>query len=82
MHELSCRSTAGFAAELPEVLARAFDGRLKPPSPQKTTGRLWRSVDFRPAHLHAIYDVHQNRIVDRYLDGDFPGREPRTVRQF
>jgi len=82
MHELSCRTTAGFAAELPEVLARAFDGRLKPPSPQKTTGRLWRSVDFRPAHLHAIYDVHQNRVVDRYLDGDFPGREPKTVRQF
>jgi folate-dependent phosphoribosylglycinamide formyltransferase PurN len=82
MHEFSCRTTSGFAAELPEVLVRTFDGRLKPLSPQKTTGRLWRSVDFRPTHLHAIYDVHQNRIVDRYLDGDFPGREPRTVRQF
>jgi folate-dependent phosphoribosylglycinamide formyltransferase PurN len=82
IHELSCRATAGFAAELPEVLARTFDGRLKPPSPQKTTGRLWRSVDFRPAHLHLIYDTHRNRIVDRYLDGDFPGREPRPVRQF
>ncbi|HKF72371.1 MAG TPA: formyltransferase family protein [Stellaceae bacterium] len=82
INEFSCRTTAGFAAELPEVLIRAFDGRLKPPQPQKTTGRLWRSVDFRPQHLHAIYDVYQNRIVDRYLDGEFPGREPRTVRQF
>ena len=82
VHELSCRATVGFAAELPEVLARTFDGRLKPLQPQKTTGRLWRSADFRPAHLHAIYDVHQNRIVDRYLDGDFPCREPRTVQQF
>jgi len=54
IHELSCRTTARFAAELPEVLARTFDGRLKPLSPQKTTGRLWRSVDFRPAHLHQI----------------------------
>jgi folate-dependent phosphoribosylglycinamide formyltransferase PurN len=57
INEFSCRTTAGFAAELPEVLARAFDGRLKPPQPQKTTGRLWRGVDFRPQHLHAVYDV-------------------------
>lgn len=82
LHELSCRATAGFVAELPELIARTFDGRLKPLQPQKTTGRLWRSVDWRPAHLHAIYDVHRNRIVDRYLEGDFPGREPRVVRQF
>ncbi|MGH7126756.1 MAG: formyltransferase family protein [Stellaceae bacterium] len=80
--EFSARTTAGFAPELTEVLVRIFDGRLKPPQPQKTTGRLWRSVDFRPQHLHAIYDVYENRIVDRYLDGEFPGREPRTVRQF
>ena len=82
IHDLSCRTTAGFAAELPEVLARTFDGRLKPIQPQRTTGRLWRSIDFRPQHLHAIYDVYENRIVDRYLDGEIPGREPRTVRQF
>ena len=82
INELSTRTTAGFAAELTEVLVRTFDGRLKPPQPQKTTGRLWRSVDFRPQHLHAIYDVYENRIVDRYLDGEFPGREPKTVRQF
>jgi folate-dependent phosphoribosylglycinamide formyltransferase PurN len=82
INEFSARTTAGFAEELTEVLIRAFDGRLTPPQPQKTTGRLWRSVDFRPQHLHAIYDVYENRIVDRYLDGEFPGREPRTVRQF
>lgn len=82
INEFSSRTTAGFAAELPEVLKRTFDGRLKPLEPQKTTGRLWRTVDFRPQHLHAIYDVYQNRIVDRYLDGEFPGRQPKTVRQF
>ena len=54
LHELSCRATSGFAAELPEVLVRAFDGRLMPLQPQKTTGRLWRSVDFRPAHLRGL----------------------------
>jgi hypothetical protein len=50
------------------VLARTFDGRLKPLQRQKTSRRLWRSVDFRPQHLHAVYDVYVNRIVDRYLD--------------
>ena len=82
VNEFSSRTTAGFASELTEVLVRTFDGRLKPPQPQKTTGRLWRSVDFRPHHLHWVYEVHENRVVDRYLDGEFPGREPRTVRQF
>lgn len=82
INEVSGRTTTGFAEELPEVLARAFDGRLKPLQPQKTTGRLWRSVDFRPQHLHTVYDVYENRIVDRYLDGEFPGREPKSVRQF
>jgi folate-dependent phosphoribosylglycinamide formyltransferase PurN len=82
VNEFSCRTTAGFAAELPEVLARTFDGRLRSLEPQKTTGRLWRSADWRPAHLHAIYDIHRNQVVDRYLDGEFPGRKPRPVRQF
>ena len=49
---------------------------------QKTTGRLWRSVDFRPQPLHWVYEVHENRVADRYLDGEFPGRTPRPVRQF
>jgi folate-dependent phosphoribosylglycinamide formyltransferase PurN len=82
VHELSCRTTARFADALPELLARTFDGRLKPPQPQKTAGRIWRSVDFRPAHLHVLYDVYGNRIVDRWLDGEFPGRAPQPVRQF
>ena len=82
VNEFSVRTTAGFAAELTEVLVRTFDGRLKPPEPQRTSGRVWRSVDFRPQHLHAIYDVYENRVVDRYLDGEFPGRQPKTVRQF
>jgi folate-dependent phosphoribosylglycinamide formyltransferase PurN len=82
IHDLACRAVAGLAAEIPELLARFAAGRLKPAIRQKTTGRLWRSADWRPAHLHLIYDFYGNRIVDRFLDDEFPGTAPRLIRQF
>lgn len=82
IHDLACRAVAGLAAELPELLLRLDEGRLAPPVRQKTTGRIWRGEDWRPAHLHPIYDLYGNRVVDRCLDGEFAGRAPRLVRQF
>lgn len=56
--------------------------RGQPPRAQETSGRIWRSVDWRPAHLHLIYEVYQNRIVDRQLRGELGGKMPTLVRQF
>ena len=36
--------------------------------PQKTSGRLYLTRDFQPAHLRIIYDVFDNDIVDAYLN--------------
>lgn len=82
IHDLASRTVSGFAAEIPELMQRAANGELKEPTEQKTSGRIWRSADWRPAHLHPIYDLYENRIVDMYLDGEFPGRDPQLVRQF
>jgi folate-dependent phosphoribosylglycinamide formyltransferase PurN len=82
VHDLACRAVAALAAEIPDLLARTFDGRLKPLVRQKTTGRIWRAADWRPAHLHLVYDYYGNRVVDRFLDGEFGSDAPRLVRQF
>lgn len=82
LHQLACRAVRSLGNELPELLRRAAHNQLQPPHPQKTSGRIWRSVDWRPAHLHLIYEVYENRIVDRQLSGELGGRMPTLVRQF
>lgn len=49
-----------------------FDGR-----PQKTTGRVWRGVDFHASQLRVIYDLFDDKIVDAYLDGHLENRTPK-----
>ena len=82
VHDLACRAVVSLAEELPEVVARTVDGRLKDPVVPTTSGRIWRAVDWAPAHLHPVYDFYQNRIVDRCLDGEFGTIRPKLVRQF
>jgi folate-dependent phosphoribosylglycinamide formyltransferase PurN len=82
IHDLACRAVAGMAGEVPVLLRVLATGQLHPPVRQKTTGRIWRSSDWRPEHLHLIYDFYGNRIVDRFLDGEFAAKSPHLTRQF
>lgn len=82
IHDLACRTVSAFADELPTIVAQMTEGRLLPSVRHSTTGRIWRASDWQPAHLHVIYELYQNRIVDRYLDGEFGAARPKTVRQF
>lgn len=82
IHQLACRAVRSLGDELPDLLRRRMKNELMASRPQKTSGRIWRSVDWRPAHLHLVYEVYQNRIVDRQLRGDFGGSMPTLVRQF
>lgn len=82
IHDLACRAVAGLAAELPKLLELWAAGRLSPPVPHKTAGRIWRGEDWRPEHLHVIYDFYGNHIVDRYLAGELGQKAPKLIRQF
>lgn len=82
IHDLACRAVMSLGEELPELMAVVKSDHLLAPHRQTTTGRIWRSVDWRPEHLHPIYDHHENRIVDLYLEGAFEQRAPKTFRQF
>jgi hypothetical protein len=83
LHDLACRAVAAISEELPSLVGLALQPeRLKPPVPQRVSGRIWRTVDWSPAHLHLIYDVYQDRIVDQYLEGHLTAALPSLVRQF
>jgi methionyl-tRNA formyltransferase len=46
---------------------------------QKSSGRLFLTRDFQPAHLRLIYNTYDNNIVDAYLNGQLELREPNIV---
>jgi folate-dependent phosphoribosylglycinamide formyltransferase PurN len=81
IHDIACRAVSALAEELPELIRLALRGGLTAPQPQKTSGRIWRELDWRPCHLHVIYEQYGNRIVDRFLGGEFGSASPRLVRQ-
>lgn len=80
LHDLASRAVMALGRELPALVAAIPD--LKAPHRQGTTGRIWRSSDWRPEHLHLIYDNYGDRVVDHYLDGAFQPVEPKLFRQF
>lgn len=82
LHDLACRAVTALGQEMPQLMRVVSDGNTRAPHKQGTTGRIWRSVDWRPEHLHLIYEVYGDRIVDHYLDGRFGHTEPKLTRQF
>ena len=84
VHDLACRAVAALAEEFAALFAAVakMGGPDRVPRHRsKTTGRIWRASDWRPAHLPPIYDHFNNRVVDHYLDGALQESEPRLFRQ-
>lgn len=78
LHMLAARTVRAYADELKELLPGTLEkDDLPRGQAQRSAGKLWVSADWRPEHLHLIYDTWNDRIVDCVLDGDMEGREPR-----
>lgn len=80
LHDLACRAVMSLGSEIGSLLALAKVKDIRP-VPQKSSGKLWLAADWRPEHLRSIYDLYGDRIVDRYLDGEFKRRDPELIRQ-
>jgi folate-dependent phosphoribosylglycinamide formyltransferase PurN len=77
IHDVAAKCVLQAADEVEELikfwkLNREFKGRK-----QWTTGRNWRVIDFHPSQLRVIYDLFNDEVVDRYLDGDLEQRKPK-----
>ena len=79
LHDLAARTVKAYADTLPGLLATALDGELPAGRPQTGTGKLWHSTDWRPEHLHPVYETWEDRVVDAALDGRIAGRAPALV---
>jgi len=82
LHELACRAVSGLADELPKLLNIGPNLEEIKKSHPRTTGRVWRSTDWHPSHLHLIYDMYDDHIVDYHLDGQLSDKTAVIHRQF
>ena len=41
--------------------------------------RFFMSKDWRPEHLRFIYQIHDDSIVDKVIDGVIAGKEPNLI---
>lgn len=82
LHDLACRAVESLAVDIARVVDRFHSDDPIEKKPQTTSGRIWRSSDWRPDHLRLVYEQFDDAIVDRYLDGYFEQKEPVLHRQF
>ena len=81
LHELACRAVLKLGTELPLLVDKLLIGSRIIKKAHKTAGKLWLARDWRPEHLHLIYDFYGDRIVDAYLDGRLSQHVPELHRQ-
>ena len=79
LHRLAARNVEVFSEELASrIMSLDF---LNLPKGKKQTGygKVFMSKDWRPEHLHLIYDVYEDRIVDAVLREEIKGRLPNLI---
>ena len=79
IHDVSVKCVLKAAKDLPKIIkhwskSASFNGKI-----QKTSGRNWREKDFHSSHLRIIYDLFNDKIVDKYLYGFFNQKKPKII---
>ncbi len=81
IHDVACKTVVASAEAMERILAKVAAGGELERIKQRGTGKNFLSSDFRPEHLRVIYELYDNKIVDRYLEGAIQGRGPKLVIQ-
>jgi len=76
IHDVAAKCVLKSVDDLPKLInhwltEKKFYGKI-----QQTSGRNWRDLDFHPSQLRVVYDLFNDDIVDRYLDGELDQRLP------
>jgi hypothetical protein len=82
IHDVACKAVIQSVTDM-LVLLEIFknNGGWKSRK-QKSTGKNFIGLDFKPEHLRVIYNLFNDDIVARYLDGTLSSRKPKLIRQF
>ena len=81
VHNVSARAVVQAANDMAVLLNERSKGEQWKWKKQRNTGKCFLSTDFRAQHLRMIYDVYDNKISDKYLEGKINPPEPVLFRE-
>mgnify|MGYP001325943995 CR=1 FL=1 len=79
IHDVGVKTVIAARIALKELLKKREKEGYWNFKEQKQSGKLFLTSDFQPCHLKVIYSLFQNKIVDRYLDGEFSKKYPKII---
>lgn len=82
IHDVACKAVISASRDIIELLKIFQENKKWDTYIQKGTGKNWLERDFRPEHLRIIYDLFDDKMVDRFLNGDIKPNNPNIIRQF
>jgi len=79
IHDVACKNVLESTKEACRLLKMYPDWIKYPQKPEG--GKNFLESDFKPQHLRMIYNIYNNDIVKRYLNGEINSKEPKLRRQ-
>lgn len=79
IHQVACEAVKTVIPKLIQMLETIESGKVLHLNSQKSTGRLFRTRDFRPEHLRVNYEIFDDRMTASWLDGDLGGSIPHLA---
>ena len=79
IHQLASRSIRKYINILKEKLIGLDYNNLPNGRPQSSTGKVFKTSDWKPEHLEIIYDKYDDSIVDLYLSGGIKNKLPNLI---
>jgi folate-dependent phosphoribosylglycinamide formyltransferase PurN len=81
LHMLAARNVLHYGAEIKQKLIKLDLSDIPRGKVQKKYGKVWMESDWRPEHLHLIYNIYEDSIVDMLLRGEITGRKPNLISE-
>lgn len=82
IHDVACKTVIDSSKEAIKLLEIFEKKGAWKTHKQKSSGKLFLNSDFKPEHLRVIYNLYNNDIVKKYLDGKLKPKTPFLIRQF
>jgi hypothetical protein len=79
IHDVACKAVLESTTEACRLINMYPNWQKFPQKPE--AGKNFLESDFKPQHLRVIYNVYNNDIIKRYLNGEIKCKEPKLKRQ-
>ena len=76
IHEVAAKCVLKATEDLPLLFKHWFKKKKFSGKKQKTSGKNWIGSDFHASQLRVIYELFDDDIVDKYLDGELEQKQP------